>query len=297
MRQHFIPKFLLRPWTGPDHLLQVFKLDGSHIRPFRRAPKSVAWREDLYSLSTPKNARGKRHGVETHFLQQIDDKGAKAKSKLLNPSYVGLSSEESMDWGLFLMSLRARQPHAVEHLRRTGAETLRRELDADPEEYRSIAGQGDPERLSEWVQKNVPGFIENWTIAQFPAISSHSKTLEAILTMGHHDIVDFTGCSEHLLLSDDPCIWIHGSDHPRFTVALPVSPYAAYIGTSSDVAYRSLRSLSQESLLENMNISSVNQARNYIYALNRSPQEFIVDCRTRSNANADAPRTAPVSAP
>ena len=282
MRQHFIPKFLLRAWTGTDHLLQVFKLSGSSIRPIRRSPKSVGWQEDLYSLSEPKSSGGERHRIETGLLQEIDNRAAKARLNLLNPTLASLSPEEGKDWALFLMSLRVRQPSAVEHLRESGTDILRRELDVDPEEYRSIAAQGDPDMPSGWVQENVPGLIENWPISHFPAISTHPRTLETILTIKHHSLVEFSGCSEHLLLSDDPCIWLCRPADPHFTVALPVSPFAAYIGTRSDAVYRNLRRLSRESLLTNLNISSVKQARKYIYARDTSLHKFIVGCRSRS---------------
>ena len=279
MRQHFVPRFLPRAWTGPDHRLQVFRLDESRIRSFRRAPKSVAWREDLYSLKVPRAGKGDNHKIETGFLQQIDDKAAKARTKLLNPARGCLTPEESRHWVLFLMSLRARQPHAVEHLRETGSKDLRVELDRDSEEYRAIAQDGDPESLSEWVRENVPDFVENWAISQFPAISTHPRTLETILSMRYTSVVNFTGCTEHLLLSDDPCIWVYGFDHPRFSIALPISPYAAFLATGSETASRNLRRLSREKLLTNLNISSVNQARKYVYALDASPQEFIRSCR------------------
>lgn len=279
MRQHFIPKFLFREWTGPDHLLQVFGVSGSTIRTYRRAPKGVGWQENLYSLSESEGRHTDPHKIETDFLQRIDDKAAKARCKLLTSDR--LSPEESRDWALFLMSLRARQPHAVQHLRDTGSNDLYRELEAAPEEYRAIASAEDPDSLSEWVRENVPDFVENWAISQFPSISTHPKTLETILTMKHHSLVDFTTCSEHLLLSDDPCIWVYGIDHPLFSVAVPISPHSAYIGTTSDAAYANLRRLSPESLLKNLNISSVDQARKYVYALDKSPHEFIVGRRSR----------------
>ena len=278
MRQHSIPQFLLRAWTGEDHRLQVFRIGASGLRSRRRAPRGVASRKNVYSFNFPKNGKVDPHVIETTFLQRVDDKGAKVRRKLLSPEVDPLTSEEVKDWALFLMSLRARQPHVVKLLRETGEKTLLHALDVNPEEYRAVAEEGDPEILSEWVAKNMPpAFVENRALSQFPTIAMHPPTLERILTIKHQNVVDVSGCSEHLLLSDDPCIWIYGFDHPGFTVALPISPHAVFIATASDAAYWNLRRLSKHELIKNVNRSSVDQAREYVYASDASPCEFIRD--------------------
>ena len=100
MRHHYVPRFLLRAWTGDDGCLEFVRVDNQELRSRRRAPKSVAWQDDLYTMDLPRADQMDPQSVETGFLQRVDDRAAKAHKKLMNQNT--LTPEESNDWIVFL---------------------------------------------------------------------------------------------------------------------------------------------------------------------------------------------------
>ena len=223
------------------------------------------------------------HVVETQFLKNLDDKAAKIRRKLLCPSSNQLTPQESHDWIVFLMSLHARRPGAVRNLRSTGVQQLLVGLDKEPDDYRAIAKESDPISLSQWVQENEPHLLENITMLQFPAIATHPETRKKITRFAHHSVVDLSSCTDHLLLSDTPCIWPYGIDDPKAILALPISPHALFVTTRSDAVFNNLQRLSPDGVLALFNSFAVGQAREQVYALNCSLRHFILDQLSPSN--------------
>lgn len=267
VRHHYIPRFLLRAWTGYDGCLEYIRIDKEELWSRRRTPKSVAFEEDLYVMDVPSTGETDPQSVETEFLKRVDDRAAKARRKLM--SRKTLTPEEGKEWIVFLMSLRVRYPGAVSFLRREGAKVAQ-ELDEDPWDYMALAGPGDPLTPSGWIRHNAPGYIENIGISQVQALATDQTVLEKIRTVGHHSVVNFQSCREHLLLADNACIFVYGVDHEEFTLALPLSPRMAFVSSRSDKVMSTLQGVPLPSLLTKMNQWSVQQARSQLYAMDRS---------------------------
>ena len=172
------------------------------------------------------------------------------------------------------MSLRIRSPEAVSYLRSEGSKVAQ-DLDQDPWDYFSLAGPGDPLTPSGWIRHNVPGYLENIGISQVRALATDQRVLEKILRLKHHSVVNFTSCDEHLLLSDNACIFVEGVDHEEFTLALPLSPTMAFVSSKSDSAMALLQSIPLPSLLTMMNQWSIRQAYGQLFAVDTSLNPFI----------------------
>lgn len=226
--------------------------------------------------------------VETEFLKRVDDRAAKARMKLMTGET--LTPDEGEEWIVFLMSLRVRHPDAVALLRREGAKVAQ-ELDENPWEYMASAGPGDPLTPSGWVRHNAPGYLENIGISQLQALATDATILEAIRTVKHHSVVDLRSCSGHLLLADNACILVYGVDHPKFTLALPLSPRMAFVSSRSDEVTNTLQRAPLPALLKTMNQWSVEQARRQLYAMDKSLHSFIgFHLRTLRSREDHAPR-------
>ena len=192
------------------------------------------------------------------------------------------------------MSLRARQPDAVRHLRTQGAEQLLSGLDDAPEDYLAIAQQGDPTRLSEMGSEASTDV--SWEPRHF-ATPSRSLRMLTRSTSSHRCNTNTRSTSK---VAPTICCsrTIHASGfmaltHPRFTLALPIDPYTAFVATGSDAAYNSLRRLPRESLLVHLNASAIDQARARIYALNKSARKSILDHPTGQRAERQIASSRP----
>ena len=276
MRHHFVPRFLLRSWAGPDNCLEYIRIDKPELWSRRSPPRSVAWEADLYAMKNSRRSDVDPQAIETEFLKHIDNRAAIAREELISPSSSRLSPEKSRDWILFLMSLRVRQPNAVTYIRHEGL-MIADALNESPEEYTALAGPSDPSTLSGWVRKNLPGYIEDFGISQLPALVTSQDVLDTMWRMKHQSVVDLTRGAEYLLLSDNPCIFVHGLDHPEFTLALPLSPNMVFIASRSDRAITNLQSRTADTLVTAINQSSIQQAHAQLYASDKSLHPFIQD--------------------
>ncbi len=176
-----------------------------------------------------------------------------------------------MDWARFLMSLRLRQPDIVEMLKRESTQYLKATLN---ENYEELAAPEDAPTLEEWTEQQYPGLIENFGLSFFHELVDNQEIGTKILKMKWW-LWDFSEAPYDLLLSDHPCIFVHGLDDPDCVIALPIHPRKAFMATRSDEVAKIMRNQRQRDLAVRLNESSVNQARARIYACNESPRRFI----------------------
>lgn len=276
MRHHYVPQFLLRPWTEDslDKKIEVFRLDLNHAPSSRHAPKHTGYEEDLYALIKPIVAGVDQQAVEKQFLMRVDNLGADARTKLHNEGLRALTKEDRVDWARFLMSLRIRQPDTVRKLRIDSTEHLRATLATQPEQYEELAGLEDPPTLTQWIEKHFPGVIENFGLSFFHELVDNENIGGQLLRMKWW-IWDFSDVPYDLLLADHPCIFTTGIDATNLVVALPISPWKAFMATQSDRTSDLLRRQRPRDLAMRINESSLSHARVRIYARDQSPSRFI----------------------
>ena len=280
MKHHYIPEFFLKQWTSKTRCddtesLVAFRIDLKHVPSSYLAPAATAREQDLYALSTPVTGLDPQI-VETQLFQKIDDSAALALDTMLSEGLRGLTHQQRCSWVWFIMSLRTRTPEAVSLLDSQGLEHLHRALTERPEEYKAIAEPSDPQTLKEWTEVHLPGLMENFGKLSLDKVIGNSRVGDKILNMKWF-LWDFSRQRNHLLLSDRPCIFTANFDDPDLIVALPVSPWKAFLATRSDPICNRLRELSERTLLMRINESSVAQAQRRVYALDKSPHRFIVN--------------------
>lgn len=284
MRNHFIPRFLLRAWSegATDGKFQEFRLDLEGLPSFRRVSKATAYQEDLYALTRPTVAGMTKHAVETQVLRHIDNDAARVRAKMIRQGFKNLSHAERCDWVRFLMCLRIRQPDIIAQLRTDSAEHLHKTLADQPEEYEASAVDDDPTTLVEWVEQTFPGLIENFGLSFVHELIDNEENGRKIISL-RRVLWDFTGSKHELLLADNPCIFTGALDAPELVVALPISPTKAFLAVGGDRTAARLRRTDSNVLAMWMNESSVSQARARVYARNAKPKRFIEN-RLRSRS-------------
>lgn len=274
MRHHYIPQFLLRAWAGADEKIEVFWVAPQHLRSSRLTPKFTGYEDDLYALTRAEIAGMKQQDVETDFLQRLDDLAARVLQKMAATGFADLTPEDRCVWVYFIMSLRSRTPEVVSQLHMEGSNSLKDSLDERPEEYEAISKTTDPPTLMEWSEQQFPGLIENFGTMSFPSFVCNPDIGQKILDMKWR-LWDFRGQKNHLLLADRPCIFTTGIDDPDLVIALPISPWKAFMATKTDRLTSIMRQQRPKDLLMRMNESSLRQAKIRVYARDASPGRFI----------------------
>lgn len=168
--------------------------------------------------------------------------------------------------------MRIRQPDAVQKLRVESAEHLHATLATQPERYEELTGE-DPPTLTEWTDKHFPGLIENFGLSFFHELVDYQNIGGQLLRMTWW-LWDFSDAPYNLLLADHPCIFTRGIDDPKLVVALPISPWKAFMATQSERTSDLLRRQRPRDLAMRMN-ESLCQARVRIYGRDQSPSRFI----------------------
>jgi hypothetical protein len=287
VHHHFVPQFLLEPWTvnSTDGRLQVFRLDIGGLPTSRRTPKYTAFEPDLYALTRDAVAGMSKHDVERKFLALVDSHAAVARRRMLEQGLASLSVDDRVHWARFLMSLRVRQPAMVDLVRRDAATELRQHLQSDPELYEAEAGDDDPPTMEEWVEKRFPGLIDNFGMSFFHELIDNADVGTKLLAMRWW-LCRLDDARFELLLGDHPCIFTHGIDAPEQIVALPVAPRVAFLATRGDRINEAIRSTAPSRLTERINESSVGQARARVYARDASQRRFIQNRLNRRSTSS-----------
>lgn len=284
MKHHYVPKFLLRGWvlksseTLPDppfdNKLEKFDIGGDAVSSDRKGLGEVGYERDLYALTRREIAGLKKQDIETIFMSTLDNDAARVKNKLLTSDNIKLTNSERCQWARFLMSLRVRLPDEVNNIVKEASSVLLESLRGNPFEYRQLENECDPETLEAWVEEKFPGLIQNFGLSELGNYIDNEKVGDKLINM-HWRVVTFKWGAPELLLSDNPCIWSGGIGDENLIIVLPISPSKLFMACRGESVERKLSALSEKSLIEKVNASSVRQSKKSIFAKTSLPKRFI----------------------
>lgn len=283
-KHHYVPRFYLNGWTTQDESqalrLTRFQWKGGKFLVERVVPRSTACLDRLYSLEGAPIQDQQR--IETDFLAKVIDDPAGGVLHHMRTAGPGhdLKQEQRVAWTRFIMSLRIRSPEIMEQLNAEAPAELRKNLQDDPEEYDTLAEEGDPETLLEFVEKEAPGFIDDFGKRLLPRLIMDDKAFKRIHQM-HWWSGDFSDSKVSLLTSDHPVIIMPGIDHPGCVLALPISPTLVFFACPDERVVQFLLHWNRTSLVEWLNASVVRLASEQVYAIDDSQAEFVRDLLRR----------------
>ncbi len=282
VKHHFIPQFLLRAWadTKGDKKVEVFQLNLPCHPSSRTNPKFTGYEDNLYTLSKPIVAGVNQQAVEKKLLQRIDSEGARVLRMLSTSGFADLEPKDLGDWAYFIVSLLFRTPDAVSWLRTEAPNHLRASLSDRPEEYESKAEIYDPSTLTDFVEKHLPGYIEDFGMISLDKVICDRDRVQKLLQM-KWSLRDFSGQENHLLLADRPCILTTGIDDPDLVIVLPIGPWKMFIAAKDEQVVHSMGRQHPKELLTWINEISLSQAEQRVYARDASPRRFIFNRLTK----------------
>lgn len=272
---HITPQFLLRPWAEDDaeKKLHAFLYRGGQLRKQRIAPKGTSYRADLYAFTREQVAGHDRQAVETKVLQDMDDRAARVRSKMVGGE--ALTRDDMMAWTRFLIGLRARQPQTVAHLRQEVPKLVRRSLAERPEEFEAVANGAAPS-LEAWTETRLPGLIENFGLMMLGNVASHAPLADQIVRL-KWITRRFPDPANALLLADNPEFVGSTIGSADFVIALPIAPDQAFFAVATDLAARQLAAAPADDLASRLNAQSIRLASEKVYATSWKDEVFIQD--------------------
>ena len=111
-RNHYIPEFLLRRWTGEDgRFTRFLRVGESKLDKKRATPSEIGFARDIYTMTGQE--RKNAYQIEEGLLRHIDDSAGKIVTRLLVGDRPRTLRERS-DWARFLMRLVHMKPYDLD---------------------------------------------------------------------------------------------------------------------------------------------------------------------------------------
>jgi Protein of unknown function (DUF4238) len=269
---HYVPRSFFKPWADEKQWLVVYeRKKGVVLRPYKRSTKSICMLRDLYSYTDDVDVT-QRNAIEQKLLSKVDDNGARVLQKLyLQEGSIRLTDQDRYYFAVFINSLRIRTPEAFAHYAIKAEEILRNKLTANDsgQEEKNIEGELDELSLVEWVEKSQPTLFKNFGHQLLAKFIIDKKFVNRIMNM-HWIIIRRYSDETHLLTSDRPLVLIGSVDSQNLGFALAISPEKIFLATGDPNSISQLLKFTPKRLIHQMNISTIQQAKNKVFSVDKS---------------------------
>lgn len=274
-QHHYVPRFLLSRWTTGDGRLVRYEmpLPGKLIHS-RRHPSEVGFVRDLYRY--PGAIGLEEQWLEHRVFQRIDDAAAKVLTRMLGPKPISLTPAEGSAWIRFILSLMFRTPMNLLFAKAAAGRIEDRLMDEIRGHYDELRGPNDPATYVEFVVRQHPDVKERSALEMLPGMMSHGRIGQYMINMRWH-VLDLDASCPTLLLSDDPLARTNGIGVPTGHLAMPISPHRLLVLSNSAETDATLRAIGVRDLARAMNRWTVESARRFVAATDRSQERFIVN--------------------
>lgn len=238
----------------------------------RRYPSQTGFVRDLYRF--PDEGSPREQWLEHQVFQRIDNAAALALAKMLSPTPTELEQEGRSNWIMFMRSLMHRTP---ENLARSKAAIGRMDdllMTEIREDYDKLRGPNDPPTLAEFEAQTRPDAKERMALDMLPGMMANQRIGTFLLNM-HWRIFEVSPDCPALLLSDDPLARSNGLAITNGHMAMPLSPRRMLVLANSRETMADIRAMKPRQLATEMNKWTVDSARRFVAAVDRSQERFI----------------------
>lgn len=270
-RHHYVPEFLLRPWTREwqpqQELLRGYYWD-RHLNRLRFRENGVGafcYRLDLLTLHDRREGRAV---LESRFFQAIDEAGQRALEKLVDQGPDALANTERCDFVRLLLSLHYRRPNMIERLRREGAATLKAGLDGATDVLSELSQQGIDAKPTEYAETELGWSFEERALLVVQDLVDSRETGQRLLD-AHWYLKRLRREHGSFMLSDSPLVRTHGLDNQMATWFLPLSPKVGFFMTKHARSLELIKKASANTIVYHANIDAVSSAEKYAFSVDR----------------------------
>lgn len=274
IQHHYVPRSFFRPWEDKNRQVIVYeKKDGGILPPYRQSTKSICVKDGLYSYTNLVEEE-KRHIIETKFFCLIDTNAASVLQKLYNmQGLLRITDQDRYYFSVFLVSLRIRTPESFEYNTKHAEFLLKESLQKKDarSETKEVKDALKGQNLLEWVEKEYPIILENYGHELMAEYVIDARFIKPIHEM-HWAILHTQKNSgiPNLLSSDRPLVMIHTREDRNFGFAISIAPDRIFIANRNLKVIKDFLAIPSNKLVQQMNISTVQQAKAKAFAIDKS---------------------------
>jgi hypothetical protein len=271
-KHHFIPAFSLKPWVGSDGLVCEIRRVGVQIISKRKHPNATGYERHLYRTEGVPEAQAQH--LEENFLKPIDTEANLALQKMLSGVGRGWTSKERSRWARYILSLMFRGPETVHDLKRHMAAIWDQGLSNVGEVYQSWRTEDDPETFEAFVDGTDLAAPHAAATNMLVQLIDNDRVGPAIFAMDW-SVLDLSGSSVSLLISDRPLDRPVGLGNPRAYIALPISPTKVFLATRDRKMVDWVEAQSHSNLAKGLNRVVVGQACEFVWCKDERQLPFV----------------------
>lgn len=271
-KHHYIPQLYLSWWAGDDRRFERYDRPiPSKIMTKRVFPSEAGWMKDLYA--SPGDGLGTQW-LESEIFQVIDSRAAPALRKMNAEPAQYLSAEERSAWTLFLRSLFHRTP---ENLRGTVAHAtalLDDSIEDSRKRYADLRASNDPDTFEAFKAIMTTEERRRIVLRSLPTLMANPRLGQFLHNMPTR-VFTLPNEARDFLLSDDPLARTNGLQKEHGHIAIPISPRKLFVSAYRNELLDHMASMRPNELVGNMNTWTVESARYFVVARDRSQDKFI----------------------
>ena len=268
---HYVPVFYLNYWGKADDesrykKVQAFRFYNGHFVSKRRSTKYICKREGL-------NLRKSQNIAEVYkienFLCQIDSDASLVHKKIIQKGPHVLTNQERSVYIRFLMSLKVRQPDAVQAMKEYGSGFATEELNSPSfiKEYLEVNNRGQfPDTPEELIRDVLPDLIPNFGVDAMVRVitGADDSKFHSLFCNMHWFVIDFSAVLGNLLTCDNPHYASAGLSDPKCIFAMPLSPKKAFFAVHDKEIKKKILNAPTKKLIQMLNESMVHQALDWV---------------------------------
>jgi len=273
-KHHYVPKFYLSRWQGPDHCICRFSRPyGNEAKATRVVPKGTAFEPELYKTHglPPKEAQS----MEKDFMAKVDDDAAKALTLLENGlPEKGLTNAVRNSWSRFLVTQMLRAPRDIAQLKSSVEREWNKESQTLKESYAAKRSSNNPDTFEEYMARQNPAHADEFAFSILRTLMEHSKICHLLNEM-HWCVLDVPQECDPLLTSDNP-VWMT----PTLTkdddfLWMAIGPRRLFAASVKPETQRRLQAQRRGELVKNINKITVQHAERFVYGQTEDMLPFV----------------------
>ena len=264
-KHHYVPNFLMRPWTI-DGLLNGYSWETwrQRLRCRKSGTDGFCYQRHLVSLEQHPEGRDV---LERQFFGEVDSKGARARDRIMEDGPQSLRSTERCDFARVMLSLEVRAPEFVASIRTKTLE-LAESMDSDAEILEAMKLKGISGAPSQWYTSEVGHAMQDRSFARAVQRLVDNPNIGGRLINGQWQLVRLGGRDGTFVLADHPVVRLP----ERGVWFLPLGPRAALCMLP---ARSGLLKMSAQKFAKELNKASAEQARKYVFSIDEHHERWL----------------------
>ena len=288
MGHHYVPRFLLREWAvdeGNQRVLRGYYFDryARSVRVKSKGENFFCNRSDLFTI---RGLPGGDDAIERVFFKKLDDAAAVVHQMVLRGDH--LNNRQRLDFVRLLLSLEARYPEMVSHIRQRGAQSALL-MNSDPEIRKFLDEWGDA-RPANVVWDELVGFSsEDQAMETVQNLTTNEKIGRALVE-AHWGVLRRKESEDRFILGDRPLIRIKARNARNNVWVLPISPDVVWFCAMSLETFYLVSSLQPRHFIHLVNAWSALQSDRFVFSLHSpAPRWLQKRLRQRAAQNEEKP--------